>query len=123
RNQSLERRSALELERGGFSSHFLASPPTQLRADTGLGFEDRGAIEPPGQGLNARKARRLSSERYEHILGDFLGQCRVADLTERGSVNQIDVPRHKRAERVFRASPGVSGDEFAISGHRCHSIS
>ena len=80
-------------------------------------------MQPPGQGLNARKSRRLASERDEDILGDLLGQCRVADLPERRCINQIDVPGHERAKGVFRASRGVGGYEFAISGHRHHSIS
>ena len=113
-SQGLERRGALPLEGGNFTGHFLAPSPPQLRPDAGPGFENRGAMKPATQGPDAREPWRLSGEHDENILSDLLGQRRIPDLPEGRGVNQMDVPRHQRAEGAFRAFRGVSSHEFAI---------
>ena len=123
RNQRLKRRRALPFQRGGFGGHFLTPVSTKLRANARLCFEDAGAMQPTGERLDARQSRRFASERGEDILGDLLGQSRVADLPEGRRINQMDVPRHERAKGGFRASRGVGGHELAIRRYRRHSTS
>jgi hypothetical protein len=47
-------------------------------------------------------------------LGDFFGQLRGADLTERGGIDEINVAADDFGEGILGVLPGVAGEQFQI---------
>jgi hypothetical protein len=51
-------------------------------------------------------------------LGHVLGQVRVAaNLTQRGGMDEIDVPLNQLSERILRVFAGVFAQQIAIGQH------
>ena len=58
---------------------------------------------------------RLARQNDEHRLRDFLGQIRIADLPQRHGINQIDVARHERGERLLGIARAYSRSKVRSS--------
>jgi hypothetical protein len=67
----------------------------------------RRAAEPAGQnGLQAERVR-LARQNDEDRLRDVPGQMRVAHLPQRHRINEIDVARNERGERLLGIALGI----------------
>jgi hypothetical protein len=67
----------------------------------------RRAAKPARQNGFVAERLRLACQDDEYRLGDFLGQRRVAHLPQRHGINQIDVTRGERGERLLGILLGV----------------
>ena len=66
-------------------------------------------MEPAGDGRVRSQFAGGLRQRYEHVLGDFLGGAGIAHLPQGRGENQIDVLPHQRGKRLLAAA----GVEFS----------
>ena len=80
--------------RAQFGGGFLAATSPQFTAQPGVGFEQRGFVQPGGQGIVRREPPGLARQSREDILGDLLGRAGVLDLAQRRGEDQVEMPPH-----------------------------
>ncbi len=71
-------------------------------------------MQPAGERFDAGEARGFARERHKNILRNLLGHAPVAELTERGGIDHIDMPGDQRAEGGFRPFGGVISHKLYV---------
>jgi len=94
----------------------FAVATTLIVADVFEAEVARGAIQPTGEDDIRLELLCLFREQDEHVLRDVAGGVRVAQLTKRGGVNQIDVTSDNLVEGVLGSPAGKFCEQFTI-GH------
>ena len=79
----------------GLAFLLFASLTSLFRPLGAGGDEPRGAEQPSGQHHARPKTPRLPGQQDEDRLGDILGQMRIPELSQRGSVDQAQVAFHE----------------------------
>ena len=78
----------------------------QFATQPGLGFEQRGFVEPRGERIIRRELPRLARECAEDVLGNLLGPARVADLVQRSGKDEVNMPPDNFAKGVLISRSG-----------------
>ena len=65
------------------------------------------AMQPAGQNRPVGQLWRIFCEGHKYTLGHVLGQVCVPDHSQRGGINEVNVPADEFGKRGLRAAPGI----------------
>ena len=98
----------------------IAVAAAHVGADSIGGDILRRAMQPAGQDGTLRELPRVLGQRDKRALRHVLGQVRVTDHSQRGGIDEVNVPSHEFGKRRFRSAAGVIPQELSI-GQTVHS--
>ena len=116
---ALDPATGWNLREGG--GDLFATAATHLGAETRLGLQDGRPMEPSRNGFVSGERGSLAGEVDEDVLGDFLGQAGVSDLSQSGGEDQVHMPAYQGTKRRFRSVPCVRSHQIAV-GRRGRSV-